>query len=60
MPSTSFCPYCIWAACGLVILLTFPDLTAVAGSVGPLWLWLVAIPVASALLRRIPKHIVHS
>ena len=51
--SNSVCPFCLWAACGLILLLLVPELLAVATAAGPLALWLVVIPFASALMRRI-------
>ena len=50
--SKSVCPFCLWAACGLVLLLIAPELLGVATRLGPLVLWLVAIPFMSAVLRR--------
>lgn len=48
----SICPYCAWAACGLLLSLCVPELLAQSTPLGPAPLWLFAIPLASALLRR--------
>lgn len=50
--SKSICPFCAWAAAGLLLALSAPDLLGARTPAGPAVLWLVAIPFASALLRR--------
>ena len=50
--SKPICPFCLWAACGLILLLISPELLGVATRIGPLAMWLFAIPFASAFLRR--------
>lgn len=50
--SKSVCPFCAWAAAGLLLAVSAPDLIGARTAVGPVLLWLVAIPVASALVRR--------
>lgn len=49
--SKSICPFCAWAAAGLLLALSAPDLIALRTPIGPALLWLVAIPFASALIR---------
>jgi hypothetical protein len=50
--SKSICPFCAWAAAGLLLVASAPDLLGLRTPAGPVVLWLVAIPFASALLRR--------
>ena len=50
--SKSVCPFCMWAAAGLLLALSAPDLIGVSTPAGPAMLWLFAIPFMSALLRR--------
>ena len=50
--SKSVCPFCVWAAAGLLLAVSAPDLIGARTPVGPAVLWLGAIPFASALLRR--------
>jgi hypothetical protein len=52
MSATSVCPFCVWAACGLLLVLCAPELAALVTPAGPSLLWLVLIPFASALMRR--------
>ncbi|HQW80920.1 MAG TPA: hypothetical protein PLQ74_03515 [Pseudomonadota bacterium] len=49
--SKSICPFCAWAASGLLLALSAPDQIALHTPIGPALLWLVAIPFASALIR---------
>lgn len=46
------CPYCVWFLLGFGLLVSMPGLGAVQTPVGALWLWLLLLPLASALLRR--------
>lgn len=50
--SKSICPFCAWAACGLLLVLCVPELLALATPLGPGALWLLVVPFASALMRR--------
>ncbi len=50
--SRSMCPYCVWAACGLSLMLCAPELLSTPTPLGPAPLWLSLVPFASALLRR--------
>jgi hypothetical protein len=50
--SNSLCPFCAWAACGLLLILCVPELARLATPVGPLGLWMLIVPFASAALRR--------
>lgn len=47
------CPYCVWFLLGLGLMVSMPGLGAVQTPVGALWLWLLLLPLASALLRRL-------
>jgi hypothetical protein len=50
--SKSICPFCAWAAAGLLLAVSAPDLIGTSTPAGPAMLWLVAIPFGSALVRR--------
>lgn len=50
--STSICPFCAWAAFGLMLVLGLPELLSQGTPLGPAPLWLLVVPFASALLRR--------
>ncbi|MBL0042087.1 MAG: hypothetical protein KA505_02100 [Xanthomonadales bacterium] len=50
--SQSICPFCAWAVAGLLLAVSAPDLLGARTPVGPALLWLVAIPFASAMIRR--------
>ncbi|WP_146152078.1 hypothetical protein [Ahniella affigens] len=47
------CPYCFWFLLGLGLMVSVPGLAHTETPVGALWLWLVLVPLASALLRRV-------
>ncbi len=52
MTSKNFCPFCVWTACGLILLLTVPGLGSAQTVIGPSLLWLLLVPLCSAVLRR--------
>lgn len=51
-PAGLDCPYCIWLLVGIGLMLAWPGLFAAQSLLGPVWLWLIALPVGSALLKR--------
>ena len=53
--SKSVCPFCFWAAAGLLLAVSAPDLIGARTPVGPAVLWLVAIPALSAMFLRLRK-----
>lgn len=52
MTSKTICPFCVWAACGVLLLLTVPGLGSAQTAIGPSLLWLLLVPFCSAVLRR--------
>lgn len=50
--SKSICPFCAWAACGLLLILCVPELLFMSTPLGPAPLWALLVPFTSALLRR--------
>lgn len=46
------CPYCLWLLLGIGMLLAWPGLLTTLSPMGPVWLWLVVLPLGSALLKR--------
>lgn len=52
MSSKQLCPFCIWTACGLLLLLTVPGLGSAQTVIGPSLLWLLLVPLCGAVLRR--------
>ena len=48
-----FCPYCLTALVGLVVLLSIPGLATSATPFGNTGLLLLGIPLVSAVLRRV-------
>jgi hypothetical protein len=49
----SVCPFCVWAAAGLLLAISAPDLLGARTPAGPALLWLVAIPALSAIFLRL-------
>ena len=52
LPAGLHCPYCLWLLVGVVSVLAWPGLLAAESLAGPVWLWLIALPFGSALLKR--------
>lgn len=48
----TICPFCVWTAGGLLLLLTVPGLGSAQTVIGPSLLWLLLVPFCSAVLRR--------
>ena len=51
-PAGLECPYCLWLLVGVVLMLAWPGLLGTQSLLGPIWLWLLAMPLGSALLKR--------
>lgn len=48
-----FCPYCLSALIGAVVFAILPEQAFSITPLGPLWLWLLAIPLGAAALKRV-------
>ncbi len=47
------CPYCLSALIGAVVFAVLPEQAFGITPLGPLWLWLLAIPLGAAVLKRV-------